>query len=354
MTGLTGVIASDRAARLPASARKIRPPYALDPSMTFYSPQENVEALGHPRVAAWLGFVAQHWTPTAVPGTHRRLALLLPCTKYKPYPTSREHRAVNAALLAAGWRPVGGRGTGPAPALLAVLDDGEDPAVLDVSPLVRDGVVLDRFVVSEPLGLVPYEHTALWRGEQAPAASYDDPGLFESRGTSVSPDRPDCTAVPLAGGRWRWGPAERAAYARMHAAMVGVLVTALGRLGPSYDATAAWVSPGLTHVSFLADRARRAADGLPTARRGPDGPIPLEGVLDRLPGALDLMPTRAQLAEAREALAARLARQGRPAGPGAVRSVFARGDGNDTPLGLPEALAHLVGWLDEHAGGGQA
>lgn len=341
----------DREARVLASARKIRPPYVLDPTMTFYSPQENVDALDHPRVAGWHDFVKHRWTPTQVPGTRRRLALLLPCTKYKPYPTSREHRAVNAALLAAGWRPVGGPGSAPVPGLLDVLDDGEDPRVLEVSPLVRDGVVLDRFVVSEPLGLVPYELTALWCGEQAPAASYDDPGLFESRGTSVSPERPDCTAVPLADGRWRWGPAERAAYARMHQAMVGVLTAALDRVRPAYDGMVAWVSPGLTHVSFLADAARRAADRIPASRLGPAGPIPLDGVLDRLPGVLDLMPTRDQLAQASAALAARLAAEGRPSGPGAVRSVLARGDGHDTPLGLPEALVHLVRRLDEHAAG---
>ena len=90
-------------ARLPGSQRKIRAPFVLDPSLCLYSPQSNVDALSHPRVAGWLEKVQHHWGPTPVPGADRgRLALLLPCTKYKPYPTSREHRAVNAALQAAG------------------------------------------------------------------------------------------------------------------------------------------------------------------------------------------------------------------------------------------------------------
>ncbi len=43
--------------RLADSLRKIRAPYALDPSLRFYSPQANRDALRHPRVAAWLDFV---------------------------------------------------------------------------------------------------------------------------------------------------------------------------------------------------------------------------------------------------------------------------------------------------------
>ena len=310
------VAALTHEARLPASARKIRPPFVLDPSMCFYSPQENVEALAHPRVAAWLEFVAREWAPTPVRGSVDRLALLLPCTKYKPYPTSREHRAVNAALLAAGWEPTGGE----VPAELeAVLDPGEDPRVLDVTPLVRDGVVLDRFVVSEPLGLVPYEHTYYWRGEPSPATAYDDSGLFEARGTSVSPYRDDCTAVPLSGGRWRWGPGERDAFVTMHALMVDVITMALARLATHYAATVAWVSPGLTHVSFLADASRRAANGIPASRQGLHARRPLTGVLDALPDVLDLLPNRRQLDAATAALAERLAAEGRPADPAAVR-----------------------------------
>jgi len=333
-----------RQARLPSSARKIRPPFAIDPTMCFYSPQENVDSLQHPRVAEWLDFVRREWTPSAVPGAKAgRIAVLVPCTKYKPYPTSREHRGINAALLAAGWEPSGGDIPG---GLAECLEPGEDPRLLDVSPMVRDGWVLDRFVVSEPLALVPYEHVYHWRGEQSPAASYDDPGLFESRGTSVTPYRTDSTATPASDGTWRWGPGEREAYADMHNALVEVLATALGRFGSAYAGIGAWVSPGLTHVSFLADLARRRTDGIPASRRGLTGAKPLTGVLDLLPGALTLMPTRPQLDTAFEALAARLAEQGRSSSPGSTRSVFARGDGRDTPLALPETLVHLTGWIN--------
>jgi hypothetical protein len=337
-----------RAARLPESARKIRAPFELDPSLCIYSPQDNRDALDHPTVAAWLEFVATAWAPTPVDGTRARLALLLPCTKYKPYPTSREHRAVNAALLGAGWRPTGRPVDAPAvPAeLLGLLGPGERPELLDVSPLARDGVVLDRFVVSEPLALVPYEHVMWWRGRQSPAASYDDPGLFEARGTSVSPERPDCTAVEVAPGRWRWGPAERDAYVDVHERLVTALAIALARLRPSYAAMVAWVSPGLTHRSFLADRAQRRRERLPAGRIGAGGRRALRGVLDLRPGIIDVLPGRHQLDDAAARLADRLAREGRKATPGVVRSTFARGDGADTPLGLPETLDHLLSWLD--------
>ncbi|MEO3785451.1 hypothetical protein ABGB12_19135 [Actinocorallia sp. B10E7] len=346
---MTAFYELSRQARLPVSARKIRPPFTIDPTMCFYSPQENVDSLQHPRVAAWLDFVQHEWTPSPVPGADAgRIAVLIPCTKYKPYPTSREHRGINTALLAAGWKPSGGE---IPEGLDACLEPGEDPRLLDVSPMVRDGWVLDRFVVSEPLALVPYEHVYHWRGEQSPATSYDDPGLFESRGTSVTPYREDNTATPAPDGTWRWGPGEREAYVDMHDALVAVLATTLERVGPSYTGIGAWVSPGLTHISFLADLPRRKADGIPSSRRGPTGLKPLTGVLDRLPGALTLMPDRRQLDSALEALAVRLAGQGRSSSPGSVRSVFARGDGRDTPLALPETLAHLNGWIDSVTGG---
>lgn len=348
-------------ARLAASKRKIRAPFALDPTMCFYSPQTNVDALTHPRVSEWHRFVQREWTPTPVDGAGRRLALLLPCTKYKPYPTSREHRGINAALLAAGWRPASGQPATPAE-LYRVLEPGEGRDLLHTGPLVRaagpddvtggDGglVVLDRFVLSEPLGIVPYEHAMCFRDGPSPATCYDDPGLFEARGTSVSPERPDCTATPRPDGTWAWGPAEREAFARMHNAMAEVIATTLGRVAPAYQAVVAWTSPGLTHRSFLADAAFRAADGLPASRDGVSGPVRLVGVLDTMPGLVEILPTRAQLAAARAALRDRLAAEGRNASSRAVGAVFARGDGHDTPLGLPELARQLAARLDDLAG----
>ena len=327
------------------SARKIRLPFKLDPLMRFYSPQTNLEAMDHPRIAAFHRYVSEEWQPPAIPAGASRVALLVPCTKFKPYSTSREHRAINGALLAAGWEP---DGVSTAPGSLAdYLDKGEDPGLLHDGPLRKGNVYLDRFVLSEPLAIVPYPDIYYWQGSPSPAASYDDPGLFEARGTSVSPEREDCTAVPLANGKWRWGPAERQAYAETHNYLADVIRKALVRLSPCYSAVGAWVSPGLTHRSFLADRAFRRVEGLPMSRSGTGGPVQLIGVLEQAPGLVEVMPSQEQLEEARSRLAVRLQAEGRNATPGAVRAVYARGDGNDTPLGLPESLTHLVAWLDD-------
>lgn len=334
--------------RLVSSKKKIRPPFALDPTLCFYSPQSNLDALEHPRVKAWLHFVSEDWEPPS--DASRRVALFLPCTKYKPYTTSREHRAINNALLSSGWQP---QEDAPIPnGLLDVLDPDQDPALLNIGPLRKRGVTLDRIVMSEPLALVPYPYIYYWRGEQSPAASYDDPGLFEARGTSVSPERSDSTATRMTASKWRWGPNERAAFAEVHNFLADVIASTLRRVGGRYDAIGAWVSPGLTHRSFLADADRRRAEGMPATKRGPGGRIALRGALDELPDAVEIMPSLEQLERTREALARRLAAQGREATPAAVRAVYARGDGNDTPLGLPESLSHLVQWLDQQVTSG--
>jgi hypothetical protein len=339
----------DRAARIVASAAGIKPPFELDPTLCCYSPQENVDALAHPRVVEWHRFVTEDWEPAVVPGARARVALLLPCCKSKPYPTSREHRAINAALLAAGWVPAW-PGDVP-PQLLDVLDADEDPRVLAPVPLMRDGVVLDRLVISEPLALVPYEHVYAWPGGVSPATAYDDPGLFESRGTSVSPERADSTAIKLADGRWAWGPNEYAAYALAHEHLVGVMVAALTQLAPHHDRVIGWASSLLTHRSFLIDHGQRVAEGEPTSCPGPDGELVLTGVNDALPGQVDVHPTPAESDRARTALDARLSAEGRGGDPSALEAAWLAGDGNETPLGLPELLGHLTARLDEVAAG---
>jgi hypothetical protein len=335
-----------RESRLDESRGKIHPPFRLDETMRFYSPQENVMAFRHPRVRAWLEWIENEWWP---PGTGRdRIALLLPCTKQKPYPISREHRAINAALLAHGWSPLGP--TSAPSQLVSELDDGEPSALLDVTALRRDAFEVDRIVVSEPLALVPYTEVYRWRGAQSPASSYDDPGLFEARGTSVSPWLAGCTAVQREDGSWAWGAAEREAYLDAHDRLRQAIGRTLVRVRGRYRAIVAWVSPGLTHRSFLTDRGTRRAEGLPLRRTGLAGLRDVRGVLDDHPGLLTILPNAGQLAQARERLRGRIIREGRPATPGAVRAIYARGDGADTPLGLPETLVFLTSHLEAVTG----
>lgn len=334
--------------RIGVSRAGVAAPFELDPTLCLYSPQDNVDALAHPRVVAWHRFVTTDWMPGPRDDARRRILLLLPCTKPKPYATSREHRAINGALLRAGWRP-SGDGAPPA-GLAAVLDPDEDPAVLHVGALVRDGVRLDRMVLSEPLAAVPYEHLYSWPGGVSPATAYDDPGLFESRGSSVSPERADCTAVEGPDGRWVWGPAEHDAYVTAHAAMVDVQTAVLRRVAGTYDHVLAWVSPYLTHRSFLLDAAQRAAEGAAAAHVGVDGPRTVSGVNDALPGAVEILPMHASFGRARFALGERLRAEGRASGPDELSRAWDTGDGNDTPLGLPDLLPELLARLDAISG----
>jgi hypothetical protein len=330
--------------RLADSRAKIVPPFRLDDSMRFYSPQENVDALEHPRVRPFYEFVRDAYSPELPAGL--RIAVLIPCTKTKPYPLSIEHRRINGALLQAGFDTFPGTpGTTPPDEFLARLDDDEDPRVLTTSPLRRGRTVVHRYVVSEPMGLVPYEFVYGWRGEQSPASSYDDPGLFEHRGTSVSPWRPDCTAVPAAGGRWRWGDGERAAYVEVHNRLTEIMAATLLRLRPEYERIVAWVAPGLTHRSFMLGAADRGTEGVASAKAAGGRRLRLVGVNDRARDLVDVHPTRREADDALDRLTLRL----RTTDPGASRrsaqAVYARGGGGATPLALPEMLEILTGLL---------
>jgi hypothetical protein len=327
----------DRAERIVESRLKIRPPGALDETLCIYSPQDNLDALSHPRIQAWFRFLDRY--EPVLPSGGPRILLLMPCTKTKPYVLSWEHIRINQALLAAGFAPI----AEPDPRLVAAAPAGVDPAAVALSPLRNNrGAVVHRAVVSEPLALVPYEHMLEFEGQPSPASAYDDPGLFENRGNAVSPWRADCSAVPVSAFRWKWGDAERRAYVGMHNEMSRRLAAAVQRLAGFYDQRISWVAPGLTHRSFVVAGDQRRANNVVASRQVGDERLGLVGANDLLPAELRItcLPTLAQCADARVRLAQRLG-----CDVSRVGGVYSRGGGDATPLALPELLEHLVAAL---------
>src|SRR5579863_2136698 len=148
------VTTTDRKARILESRKKICAPAKLDDELCFYSPQENLEALKHPRVRRWLNFISRQYLPDNNKRLHNIL-LLLPCTKTKPYLLSPEHLHINASLLSAGFFPL--KGDSLAGDYSAHLPAGFSPDVLSLAPLKKGQTVLHRAVISEPLVFVPYQ-----------------------------------------------------------------------------------------------------------------------------------------------------------------------------------------------------
>jgi hypothetical protein len=335
------VTTTDRNVRILESRKKICAPAKLDDELCFYSPQDNVDALEHPRVRDWLRFISRNYLPR----TDRKLRnvlLLLPCTKTKPYPLSPEHLRINAHLIAAGYRPANGASL--AADFSAHLPAGFSPEVLSLAPLRKGGVVLHRAVVSEPLVLVPYEYVFRNGKRPSPACAYDDPGLFEARGNAVSPWRKDFSGIRISPKKWRWGSEERRAYVTMHNEMSKRLAQVIARIRPNYSAVVAWVSPGLTHRSFILARDQRRSNGVASARRVGDRNLPLQGVNDLLAPEewIECLPTVKQCELAKRRLAKRLRRP-----VSAIGGYYSRGGGEATPLALPELLDFLVSRLDK-------
>jgi hypothetical protein len=330
----------DRTAWLPISEQKPIPPYTLDPTLTFYCPQENVEALDHPDVRAFHAHMRNEYAPPSVPG--RLVALLLPCTKAKPYSMSKEHLEINRFLLERGFGPIGEADYPQA--LRAALPASYPAEVMHNGLLRRGDLFVHRLVMSEPMGLVPYEYIYHWRGRPSISARYDDPGLFEQRGTAVGLWRPDNTAVEIGAGKYRWGPGERAAYAQVHNALSELIAGLLAKFRPAYHRIVGYVSPKLTHRSFLTSRAEKRTNGIPVSKRVSGGSVALIGVNDLQPGLVEVVPSPGELESILSALARRLSAE--PGG-ARVRAVFASGGGGATPLILPEALAVL----EEHLSG---
>ncbi len=320
------VTTDDRAARVLESRRKYTPPFELDESLCLYSPQDNVDSLAHPRIADWIAFAGERYQPDLPEGD--RILLMLPCTATKPYNRSTEHRRINQALLDAGFVPQG-------------LGNGNP--LLSQAPLLHpSGLVVHRAVISEPLGLVPYEHMLEYEGRVSPAIAYDDPGLFENRGNAVSPWRADHSAIRVGPAQWKWGPSEKRAYVAMHNAMADAVAAALRRFGGLYRRRIAWVAPGLTHRSFVVGRGERAAHGVVSHRLVEGERLALTGINDLLPPelAIECRPSRADCDAALLRLAVRMGLTARQAaGP------FGRGGGGATPLALPELLETLLAEL---------
>jgi hypothetical protein len=330
----------NRAQRILESRQKIESPFALDETLCLYSPQDNVEALTHPRIADWLRFIQHDYTPK-LPPSRRRVLLLMPCTKTKPYPFSSEHKHINQRILEAGFHPT--ERLFLPQQLRARLDEKFDEDVLNLSPLIDgQGTIVHRVVISEPMALVPYEHIVDYQGKPSPATAYDDPGLFENRGNAVSPWRADCTAVTLSPTRWQWGDEERRHYVLMHNAMAEAIATMIARVAQHYTDIVSWVAPGLTHRSFILAREERGANKVAAWRRVGTDRFGLIGANDRLPSErnIECLPTRQQCADAIRALASRLGVTAEHA-----KGFYARGGADATPLALPELLDVLVARL---------
>jgi hypothetical protein len=337
------VATTDRRLRILESRKKICPPAKLDDDLCFYSPQENVEALEHPRVRRWLQFVSEEYVPP-IDKTGRTVLLLFPCTKTKPYLLSSEHLRINLSLIEAGFGPQTKETL--AGSFSAHLPAGFPPEVLSVSSLRRGNTIVHRAVLSEPLVFVPYEHAVTCGNEPSPACAYDDPGLFEGRGNAVTPWRKDFTGISVSATKWRWGDAERRAYVTMHNEMSKRLAHVIGRLRPYYREVVAWVAPGLTHRSFILDRVERRAHRVVASRRIGEENLYLQGANDLLAAAdrIECLPTPRQCEVAKERLAKRLGRS-----ISVIGGYYSRGGGDATPLALPELLRFLISRLKQNS-----
>jgi hypothetical protein len=328
---------SQRDERVATARAKIIPPFTLDETLTFFCPQENVDALDHPDVRRLHQFMLAKYRPELQ--GEKAVMLMMPCTKAKPYSISAEHQAINRYLLSIGFRPAA-EGDCP-PQLASALPQGTDARVLNNSSWARDGLYLHRFVASEPMALVPYELIYTFDGDLSPAARYDDPGLFEHRGTSVCPWRSDYTGIKAAKG-YRWGDNEKAAYVEVHNRIVELIVAMLEQFGDSFVARLAYVSPKLTHRSFFTSVEEKKRAGLARSRRTSKGLLHLRGVNDSRPGWVRCVPDEKEI----EAILQRLAERLPGRTPRQIKGTFATGAGGVTPLVLPETLDVLGQHLD--------
>lgn len=326
-----------REERVREAHAKMVPPYVLDETLTFFCPQENVEGLDHPAVRELHGFMLSEYEPP-IDG-RRTVMLMLPCTKVKPYCLSQEHQAINGYLLAQGFRPV--KDAHYPPELEQALGPGADPLLLNNQVWARGDLSIHRYVMSEPMALVPYEFIYEFMGRPSLTARYDDPGLFEHRGTAVCPWRPDFSGIKSSKG-YRWGNNEKVAYVEMHNRLVHLMHSMLARFGDAYVARLAYVSPKLTHRSFVTSKEEKRRAGLALGKRTAKGVLPLEGINDLCLGMVRSIPDESEI----ETILGRLQERLPEHSPRQVKGYFATGGSGVTPLVLPETLDVLGHHLD--------
>lgn len=331
---------TSRSDYIPESEEKIKSPFELNPELTLYCPQENVEALEHPQVREFQDHIRSEYTPPEPVRDRTSILLMYPCTKTKPYLLSDEHLNINKHLLEQGWEPVNSPEIPEG--LFDHLSEEYGEQLLETGPLTRDGVVVHRAVLSEPMGLVPYDLVYSFKGEPSPVSRYDDPGLFEHRGNTVCFWRDDATGEKKENGSWKWGPNERKAYAKIHNSLVEHLIAVFDRLDSYYEKLIGYVSPKMTHRSFLSSKDEKRQFGLPLAKQTNNGRVELHGVNDKRNKPIEIVPNDDEINSLLKHLKSRLEEEkGENLTDQQVKGYYGTAGGRATPLVLPETLSIL-------------
>lgn len=319
---------------LKLSRDKMVAPYELVERLTLYCPQENLEAVEEPLLREHFQHMRDHYRPP-VKGSNTIL-LLLPCTKAKPYAISEEHKHINRHLLAEGFAPL--EEANYPPKLNEQVED-QERGLLNNGIWQRDNVRIHRMVVSDlPRILVPYEYIYYYNNDFSVFSRYDDPGLFEHRGNTVCPWRDDCSAL-YNGKDYRWGPLEKSAYVKVHNIHAAAIAEILMKLKKYYAAIFAYVTPKMTHRSFLSSTAEKKEIGLPLSRRTDRGAEKMVGVNDLHPSLVKLIPGGSEVEQILDRLRKRLGLKQEQLA--RVKAYFATGGGVATGLVLPETLYFL-------------
>lgn len=331
---------NNRKFMLNLSKEKMVFPYELEENLTLYCPQENLEAVDLPLIKNHLYYMLNDYIPP-ISGSGTIL-LLLPCTKAKPYTISAEHKYINRFLFEEGFEPVSDASY---PQELKEIMGEQEEHLLNNGILKRNNTYIHRMVISDlPTVLVPYEYIYYYRDDFSIFSRYDDPGLFEHRGNTVCVWREDCSGVKV-GKKYRWGPLEKAAYVRVHNIHAEAMAGVLSKLKGYYDHMLAYVTPKMTHRSFLADTSEKKEVGLPVFRNTVNGREHFIGVNDLHPSLVKIIPSQEELHLILDNLRKRLGFAAKDLAK--AKAYFATGGGIATGLILPESLSVLANYLHD-------